>query len=117
MSDAEDDERLEPEFERLGEDEVRRNATRGATPEHWRRAAFRWLGRQNVSRVTADTEHRENERLITQWTRIVGIFTVVLAATGLLTLGILYRTDETSRLGRSRLRLLRRSSDYALSDF
>lgn len=46
----------------------------------------------------AETEHQRNERIIAQWTRRLGWFTAVLAATSVLTVYILYETDQTSRL-------------------
>jgi len=93
-----DEEALRSEFEKLGEEEVSRKATDVLTAQHWREAAFQWLGEKNISRTRVDAEHRENERLIARWTRILGWFTAVLAATSVLTLIVLYRTDETSRL-------------------
>jgi hypothetical protein len=45
-----------------------------------------------------ETEHRRNERLIAHWTRVLGVFTIVLALVGIATSIILYETDQTSRL-------------------
>jgi len=93
-----DEEALRAEFEKLGEAEVSERARDALTSQLWREAAYRWLGEKNASRTKADAEHRENERLMARWTRRLGWFTAVLAVTSILTLWVLYRTDETSRL-------------------
>jgi len=43
-------------------------------------------------------EHQTNERMMARWTRVLGIFTIVLVFISALTAWILYKTDETSRL-------------------
>jgi hypothetical protein len=45
----------------------------------------------------AETEHRINERMMARWTRLVGIFTIVLALIAAITAYILYETDQTNR--------------------
>jgi hypothetical protein len=46
----------------------------------------------------AETEHRINERMMARWTRNLGWFTAALVVTSVLTLWVLYETDQTSRL-------------------
>ncbi|MGA7787009.1 MAG: hypothetical protein WCA56_02460 [Xanthobacteraceae bacterium] len=86
------------EFERLGQKEVERLVLVDSTLSDFKEDAWGWLSEQNLARTAQEKEHRENERTIARWTRTLGRFTVVLAATSALTALILYWTDQTSRL-------------------
>jgi hypothetical protein len=44
------------------------------------------------------SEHQINERMLALWTRLLGIFTLILAIVSCVTAYILYETDRTSRL-------------------
>ena len=44
-----------------------------------------------------ETPHRRNERVIADWTRRLGYLSIVTVATTVVTVYILYRTDETAR--------------------
>ena len=46
----------------------------------------------------AETEHRQNERMMARWTRNLGWFTAALVVMSVLTLWVLDETDQTSRL-------------------
>lgn len=86
------------EFERLGQKEVERLVLVDSTPGDFKEDAWGWLSEQNLARTAQEKEHRENERTIAKWTRVLGWFTAVMALTGALTVVILYWTDQTSRL-------------------
>jgi hypothetical protein len=45
-----------------------------------------------------ETAHQRNERMMALWTRILGVFTIILAIVSALTAVILNKTDQTSRL-------------------
>jgi hypothetical protein len=88
----------EEAFENLGEEEVLRIINEGKSDVKTVRAAREWLTKRRRRRERDATEHLENERAIAKWTRVLGAFTIVLALTSILTAGILYITDQTSRL-------------------
>jgi hypothetical protein len=44
------------------------------------------------------TEHQINELVMARWTRRLGIFTIILAIISAVSVGILYETDQTSRI-------------------
>ena len=46
-------------------------------------------------RKKGETEHQRNERMMARWTRLLGIFTVILALIAGLTAWILEKTDQT----------------------
>jgi len=85
------------EFEKLGEEQVRKLLDE-TIPDAHRRFIYKWLGEQASARLKMGTEHQHNERTIANWTRVLGAFTIILTGTSILTALILYWTDQTSRL-------------------
>ena len=98
MTDPKYEAECRAEFDKIGEDEVRKVVENGIIPEPKRQAGYRWLGERYRDRLGAEAEHRQNERKMAQWTRRLGILTVVLAVIAAISAWIAYEADQTSRL-------------------